>query len=200
MNATLDFSKGLIPAVVQDHNTREVLMLGYMNEEAYLRTQSTGRVTFFSRSRKELWVKGETSGNYLMLVSMHIDCDSDSLLVLAQPEGPVCHTGMRSCFGDGTKSNKDSSFLEELANTIRKRRESPSPNSYTSRLFSEGVDRIVQKVGEEGIEVVIAGKNSNTDLLLEESADLIFHLMVLWEIRGVSPEDVVARLAKRHQS
>ena len=200
MNCTLDFSQGLVPAVVQNCNTREVLMLGYMNEEAYLRTQSTGRVTFFSRSRKELWVKGETSGNYLMLVSMHIDCDADSLLVLAQPEGPVCHTGMRSCFGDGTKSNKDSSFLKELANTIRKRRESPSPNSYTSRLFSEGIDRIVQKVGEEGVEVVIAGKNSNTDQLLEESADLIFHLMVLWEIRGVSPEDVVARLAQRHQS
>jgi phosphoribosyl-ATP pyrophosphohydrolase/phosphoribosyl-AMP cyclohydrolase len=193
--AGFNFSKGLLPAVVQDSETLDILMVGYMNEEAYERTRSSGRVTFYSRSRESLWVKGETSGNFLTLVSMSVDCDQDAVLVKARPHGPVCHTGSRSCFEGEGESNK--SFLRSLTAMIQARHEQPSDDSYTSSLFRDGIDRIVQKVGEEAVEVVIEGKNGDRERLLDESADLVFHLMVLLESRGVSIDHVVERMATR---
>lgn len=198
MSRVPNFSKGLVPAIVQDSETLEVLMVGYMNEEAYEQTQRSGRVTFYSRSRQELWVKGETSGNFLTLVDMSLDCDEDAVLVKARPHGPVCHTGTRTCFGgegEGTES-----FLRSLTATIRERRTKPLDSSYTSSLFKDGIDRMVQKVGEEAVEVVIEGKNGNNERLLDESSDLLFHLMVLWESRDLSLDDVVARLKERYRS
>ena len=192
-----DFSKGdgLIPAVVQNAESGKVLMVGYMNREAYQRTLERKRVTFFSRSRQELWEKGETSGNSLEMVSCSVDCDRDAVLVLAKPQGPTCHTGDESCFGSTRQSGV--AFLEELSKTIAKRREQPLPGSYTSELFASGTDRLVQKVGEEALEVIIEGKNSDTGRLLSESADLVFHLMVLLESRGVSLCDVSLVLQQR---
>jgi len=175
-------------------------MVGYMNEEAYSTTVSTGRVTFFSRSKGRLWTKGESSGNWLTVKSIALDCDSDAVLIQAFPAGPTCHTGQESCFDQAEKADKKpvfGAFLSELTNTIRARRTSGESASYTAELFSSGLDRIVQKVGEEGVEVVIAGKNGDTDKLLDESADLVFHLMVLLEARGLSLRDVEQRLQTR---
>jgi phosphoribosyl-ATP pyrophosphohydrolase/phosphoribosyl-AMP cyclohydrolase len=195
MSRVPNFSKGLVPAIVQDSETLEVLMVGYMNQEAYEQTLRSGRVTFYSRSREALWVKGETSGNFLTLANISLDCDEDAVLVKARPHGPVCHTGSRSCFGDGAPGTE--SFLRSLTTTIRERRKQPSESSYTSSLFKDGIDRIVQKVGEEAVEVVIEGKNGNNERLLDESSDLLFHLMVLWESRELSLDDVAARLKGR---
>lgn len=199
---TPDFSKnnGLLPAVVQHCDTSRVLMVGYMNEEAYTTTVSTGQVTFFSRSKGRLWTKGESSGNWLTVKSMALDCDSDAVLIQALPAGPTCHTGQESCFDQAKKGDKKpvfGSFLSELTNTIRERRTSGGSGSYTAELFNSGLDRIVQKVGEEGVEVVIAGKNGDTDKFIDESADLVFHLMVLLEARGVTLRDVEQRLQAR---
>jgi len=181
-----DFSKekGLVPAIVQHAETLTVLMLGYMNEEAFAATQETGRVTFFSRSRQELWQKGLTSGNELELVELLVDCDSDTILIKARPKGPTCHTGSESCFQRGAVSSLD--VLDRISKTLESRLEQPSPQSYTSTLFSQGIDRIAQKVGEEATEVVIEAKNSNDEQLLNEAADLLFHLMALLTYRGVS--------------
>jgi phosphoribosyl-ATP pyrophosphohydrolase/phosphoribosyl-AMP cyclohydrolase len=199
---TPDFSKdnGLLPAVVQHCDTGRVLMVGYMNEEAYMTTISTGRVTFFSRSKGRLWTKGESSGNWLTVKSMALDCDSDAVLIQALPAGPTCHTGQESCFDHAENGEKRpilGAFLSKLTHTIRERRTSGGSGSYTAELFNSGLDRIVQKVGEEGVEVVIAGKNDDTDKLIDESADLVFHLMVLLEARGVTLRDVEQRLQAR---
>lgn len=192
-----DFEKagGLVPAVVQNASSGAVLMVGYMNKEAYAQTLTSRRVTFFSRSRQKLWEKGETSGNYLDLVHMDVDCDGDSILVQATPQGPTCHTGDESCFGD--ESPCGLRFLEELSRTIAERRTGPQQGSYTSELFAAGTDRLVQKVGEEALEVVIEGKNTDDVRLLSESADLVFHLMVLLESRGLSLRDVSLVLKER---
>lgn len=192
-----DFSKcdGLLPAVVQDARNGTVLMLGYMNEESYSATLAKGLVTFFSRSRNELWTKGETSGNFLKLTEISVDCDRDTILVKAIQSGPTCHEGTLSCFADAAPNVW--SVLSDLEDTIKERKVSPSDDSYTSSLFKAGIDKIAQKVGEEGIEVVIEGKNDNKERLLNESADLLFHLMVLWEAKGVSLADVCGVLAER---
>lgn len=192
-----NFSKceGLLPAVVQDARTGAVLMLGYMNEQSYHVTQEKGLVTFFSRSRNELWTKGETSGNYLKLVELCVDCDQDAILVSAIPMGPTCHEGTESCFSELAPTPL--SVLARLQETIKERRSSQGDTSYTASLFEAGIDKIAQKVGEEAIEVVIEGKNNNADRLLNESADLLFHLMVLLEAKGVALEEVCRVLEQR---
>ena len=200
MRGEPDFSEanGLIPAVVQDSVTGDVLMLGYMNSEAYELTRKDKRVTFFSRSRGALWLKGEASGNFLNVVSIAVDCDGDTILIKALPEGPVCHTGKRTCFGDS--SNSSLSFLATLSQTIRERKTDPRPESYTRQLLASGVDRLAQKVGEEAVEVVIEAKNGNDRKLLDESADLLFHLMVLLESRNLSLADVADTLMRRAET
>ncbi len=192
-----DFSKcgGLLPAVVQDFTTGAVLMLGYMDERAFKLTKEKGLVTFFSRSRQELWTKGESSGNFIKLVGLSVDCDRDAILVQVEPSGPTCHEGTDSCFADSYAPTL--SILSKLEKVIRERKESDSKASYTASLFEAGIDKIAQKVGEEGIEVVIEAKNNNLDRLLNESADLLFHLMVLWEAKGVSLAEVSEVLKER---
>lgn len=194
-----DFLKsgGLLPAIIQDDSTLEVLMLGYMNQEAYEVTTSSGHVTFFSRSKGRLWTKGETSGNFLQVKEMRCDCDSDAILIRAIPAGPTCHEGTQSCFGESERS--DISFLGTLGRTIRERKAGgDAERSYTAQLFTKGIDAIAQKVGEEAIEVVIEAKNSNDERLLSESADLLYHLMVLLEARGASLAEVARVLKGRH--
>ena len=175
-----DFTKGLIPAIIQDYFTRNILMLGYMNEEAWEQTLNSGKVTFFSRSRQSLWTKGETSGNYLSARSISVDCDDDTILILAIPSGPVCHTGAATCC---SITNDDASlqFLEEIIND---RQQNPDDNSYTSSLFARGINKIAQKVGEEAVELVIESKDDNESLFLNEAADLMFHYLVLMKAKG----------------
>lgn len=194
-----DFSKGdgLVPAVVQNVADGVVLMLGYMNREAYERTRESGRVHFFSRSRKSLWMKGETSGNVLDVVSMRIDCDSDTLLVLARPQGPTCHTGTSSCFGD--LSGWSPAFLMELEKLIALRKQGTGEKSYVSSLFQLGTKKIAQKVSEEAGEVVIEAVAGDKDLFSEEAADLLFHFLVLLADQGFSLQDIAAILEQRHQ-
>ncbi|MFM1879596.1 MAG: hypothetical protein RLZZ241_2462 [Bacteroidota bacterium] len=200
----IDFSKenGLIPAVVQDVNSRMVLMLGYMNEEAIATTQSLGKVTFYSRSKKRLWTKGESSGNFLEFVSMDLDCDRDSLLIMARPSGPVCHLGTQTCWGN--QEDQGIHFLAQLQGIIRNRHlESKSKDtaseSYVVSLFQKGIPKIAQKVGEEAVETVIEAMSNKDHLLLNESADLVFHLMVLLEARGFGLSDIAQVLQERHQ-
>ena len=193
-----DFAKmhdGLIPAVVQDAETGVVLMLGFMNAEALAQTQSTGLVTFFSRSRQALWTKGESSGNVLQISEMKIDCDQDTLLIKARPAGPVCHTGDDTCWGE---INRSPEFLKELESAIRDRRSATPESSYTARLFREGIPKIAQKVGEEAVETVIEALGDNRDRLLNESADLLYHLLVLLAAKEVRLEEVEAVLRSRH--
>jgi len=193
-----DFAKmhdGLIPAVVQDAETGVVLMLGFMNAEALAQTQSTGLVTFFSRSRQALWTKGESSGNVLQISEMKIDCDQDTLLIKARPSGPVCHTGDDTCWGE---INRSPEFLKELESAIRDRRSATPESSYTARLFREGIPKIAQKVGEEAVETVIEALGDNRDRLLNESADLLYHLLVLLAAKEVRLEEVEAVLRSRH--
>ena len=196
----LDFEKGkgLIPAIIQDHQTKNVLMLGYMNEEAYEQTKATGKVTFFSRSKDRLWVKGESSGNHLLVEEIRNDCDHDTLLIRATPVGPVCHTGSDTCFN--TENEDAIGFLETLTEIIQNRKENPSDASYTASLFKKGINKVAQKVGEEAVEVVIEAKDDNDELFLNESADLLYHLMVLLTHKGFSLQDVVKILKSRHQS
>lgn len=197
---SLDFAKndGLIPAIIQDANTNKVLMLGYMNPESLEETKNTGKVTFYSRSKNRLWVKGETSGNYLHLQEIIEDCDRDTLLIKAIPAGPTCHTGADTCFNEENKN--PISFLTRLTQIIEDRKNQPSSDSYTSSLFQKGKNKLAQKVGEEGVEVVIEAMAENKELLLSESADLIFHLMVLLSSQNLSLEEVVTVLEKRHQT
>ena len=194
----LNFDKmnGLIPAIIQDASTRQVLMLGYMNKEALTRTLEEGRVTFWSRTKKRLWQKGEVSGNVLEVVSTKPDCDGDALLVHAHPTGPVCHTGVHTCF-DEEELDETSSVFGRLENIIRDRRQHHPEGSYTAQLFQQGTGRIAQKVGEEAIETIVAALQQNREALKEESADLLYHLMVLLEEQGVGMADVAKVLKKR---
>ena len=196
----LDFEKqgGLIPAIIQDANSQKVLMLGYMNEEALKKTREEGRVTFFSRSKNRLWTKGESSGNYLEVVSIKEDCDRDTLLIKANPAGPVCHTGSDSCFDEEKNYVGSIEFLHKLSATIKDRHENPSESSYTSKLFARGINKVAQKVGEEAVELVIEAKDDNKDLFLNEAADLLYHTLVLLEAKGSSIYEVVRVLEERH--
>jgi phosphoribosyl-ATP pyrophosphohydrolase/phosphoribosyl-AMP cyclohydrolase len=195
----IDFTKnndGLIPAIIQDFETKKVLMLGYMNLEAYEKTLLTNKVTFFSRSKNRLWTKGEESGHFLNLIEMKIDCDNDTLLIQAQPEGPICHTGSDTCWQESNTENYG--FLSKLENTIRNRRENSSANkSYVASLFELGINKIAQKVGEEAVEVIIEAKDNNDVLFLNESADLLFHYLILLQAKGFQLEDVVSVLKDR---
>lgn len=195
----LDFEKqsGLIPAIVQDAETQKVLMLGYMNREAYQKTIAEGRVTFWSRSRNELWTKGETSGHFLTLKEILIDCDGDTLLVKAIPHGPVCHTGNDTCFAEQNQSALP--FLEKLEAVIEERRSQPTTKSYVAGLFKKGLMRITQKVGEEATETVIEALAGTRERFISESADLLFHLIVLLRARSVSINEVANELKMRHK-
>ena len=194
----LDFSKGdgLIPAIVQDDQTGKVLMLGYMNQAAVQKTLEIQKVTFYSRSKQRLWTKGESSNNYLELVDISMDCDQDALLVKAHPLGPTCHTGADTCFEE---DNQNDNFLWYLERVIQERKQNPSVDSYTARLFKKGINKIAQKVGEEAVEIVIEAKDDNRDLFLNEAADLMFHYLVLLAAKGESLDEVVKVLKGRHQ-
>lgn len=193
----LDFSKtnGLIPAIIQDDSTNKVLMLGYMNQEALQQTLKEGKVTFFSRSKQRLWTKGETSGNFLYLRDLKVDCDKDTLLIKATPVGPVCHTGADTCFEE---KNIQMDFLQHLQGVIQDRKENPKEGSYTTTLFEKGMNKIAQKVGEEAVELVIEAKDDNTELFLNEAADLMYHYLVLLAAKGHSLSDVIQVLQRRH--
>ena len=189
---------GLIPAIIQDNNSKTVLMLGYMNEEAYNKTVETKKVIFFSRSKNRLWTKGEESGNFLNLVTIKLDCDNDTFLVQVNPEGNTCHTGSYNCWQES--KNQNFNFLSKLENTISERKETEnSTTSYVASLFQKGINKIAQKVGEEAIEVVIEAKDSNDDLFLSESADLLFHYLILLQAKGFKLQDVVNILELREK-
>lgn len=196
----IDFEKsgGLVPAIIQDSATRQVLMLGYMNREAYEKTLATRRVTFWSRSRNCLWTKGETSGHFLELVDIKADCDNDTLLARAVPHGPVCHTGTDTCWGESNDANP-LLFLTELQDFINKRREEMPEGSYTTSLFKDGLNRMAQKVGEEALEAVIEAVHGTDDRLLYEASDMFYHLIVLLASKGLRIEQVAAELAERHR-
>jgi phosphoribosyl-ATP pyrophosphohydrolase/phosphoribosyl-AMP cyclohydrolase len=195
----INFNKnidGLLPAIIQDIATKTVLMLGYMNKEAYDKTIESKKVTFFSRTKNRLWTKGEESGNFLNLISIQLDCDNDTFLVKVKPVGPTCHTGSDTCWQD--TNNQDYGFISELENTIQLRKENASfETSYVASLFEKGINKIAQKVGEEAIEVVIEAKDTNDDLFLSESADLLFHYLILLQAKGFKIEDVVTILKNR---
>ncbi len=195
----LDFDKmnGLIPAIIQDYKTNKVLMLGFMNKEAYRKTESEKLVTFFSRTKNRLWTKGEVSGNFLDVVEIIEDCDSDSLLIKVTPRGPVCHTGADTCFNESNIDIPD--FIGYLQNLIEHRKKTLPDGSYTTKLFKSGINKIAQKVGEEAVELVIEAKDNNDDLFLNEAADLVFHLMVLLAQRNYRIDDVVKVLRSRHK-
>ena len=180
----IDFNKGdgLVPAIIQDAQTMQVLMLGYMNREAFDKTRESGNVTFFSRSKNRLWMKGESSGNTLTLVDLKLDCDKDTLLIYAIPKGPTCHTGSTSCFKDETAKG----FVYQLEKTINDRIDSNDPNSYTNELYQQGINKVAQKVGEEAVELVIEAKDSNDDLFKNEAADLIYHFLILLKKKNMS--------------
>jgi len=204
----IDFNKnqdGLVPAIIQDSKTRKVLMLGYMNEEAFLKTNETKKVTFFSRTKDRLWTKGEESGNFLNLVNIKLDCDNDTLLVEVNPEGPVCHKGTDTCWAE--ENTVEYGFLSKLEGIIASRQKlsqtepdlrKENDNSYVVSLFDEGINKIAQKVGEEAVETVIEAKDDNDDLFLNESADLLFHYMILLKAKGFGLKDIVKVLEKRH--
>lgn len=199
MNMKIDFDKlgGLVPAIIQDAKTKNVLMLGFMNKEAYHKTIETGKVTFWSRTRNCLWTKGETSGNYLNLVSIQNDCDNDTLLVKVNPIGPTCHTGTDTCWGE-TNDTHPLLFLSELQDFIEKRHEEMPEGSYTTKLFKDGVNKMAQKVGEEALETVIEATNGTNDKLIYEASDMMYHLIVLLTSKGLRIEDIAQELHKRH--
>jgi phosphoribosyl-AMP cyclohydrolase / phosphoribosyl-ATP pyrophosphohydrolase len=194
----IDFEKsgGLVPVIVQDASTLKVLMLAYMNEESYHKTKLTGKATFFSRSRNELWEKGETSGNWLEVIDISVDCDGDTLLLLAEPKGPVCHTGEDTCFG--ITNTRDTAFLGKLDEIIEGRKRDMPEKSYTTSLFMAGINKVAQKVGEEAVELIIEAKDENDELFLNEAADLLYHLIVLLRHKDYSIRDVISVLEKRH--
>jgi len=193
----IDFQKneGLVPVVIQHASTLQVLMLGYMNEEALEKTRAEGRVTFFSRSKQRLWTKGETSGNYLTVKDIQVDCDNDTLLIKVYPQGPTCHTGSTSCFQEETAKG----FLYELEKVIEQRITENPEGSYTSRLFSRGVNKVAQKVGEEAVELVIEAKDDNIDLFRNEAADLLYHYLILLKTKDLKLQDIEAVLKERHK-
>lgn len=194
----LDFGKmnGLVPAIIQDNYTQKVLMLGFMNKEAYNKTVETGKVTFFSRTKNRLWTKGEESGNFLHVVSIAADCDNDTLLIKVNPAGPVCHTGTDTCWGE--KNEQDIMFLKELQDFIDKRHEEMPEKSYTTSLFKSGVNKMAQKVGEEAVEIIIEACNGTDERLIYEGADLLYHLIVLLTSKGYRIEDLARELKERH--
>lgn len=196
----LDFEKmnGLIPAIIQDNYTQKVLMLGFMNKEAYEKTMETGKVTFFSRTKNRLWTKGEESGNFLHVVSVKADCDNDTLLIMAHPEGPVCHKGTDTCWGD--KNEQDIMFLKELQDFIDRRRQEMPEKSYTTSLFNSGVNKMAQKVGEEAVETILEACNGTDERLIYEGADLLYHLIVLLTYKGYRIEDLARELKERHSA
>ncbi|MBP3717281.1 MAG: bifunctional phosphoribosyl-AMP cyclohydrolase/phosphoribosyl-ATP diphosphatase HisIE [Paludibacteraceae bacterium] len=195
-----DFDKmgGLVPAIIQDADTRKVLMLGFMNEEAFNKTVETKKVTFYSRTRQKLWTKGETSGNFLNMVSMAIDCDNDTLLVQVHPVGPVCHTGTDTCWGD--TNTADLNFLSSLQDLIEARKAEMPEGSYTTKLFADGVNRMAQMVGEEALSTLISATHGTDEQVISESADLLYHLMVLLSSKNLRIDDVVAELHKRRHN
>lgn len=196
----LDFEKmnGLIPAIIQDNYTQKALMLGFMNKEAYEKTMETGKVTFFSRTKNRLWTKGEESGNFLHVVSVKADCDNDTLLIMVHPEGPVCHKGTDTCWGD--KNEQDIMFLKELQDFIDRRRQEMPEKSYTTSLFNSGVNKMAQKVGEEAVETILEACNGTDERLIYEGADLLYHLIVLLTYKGYRIEDLARELKERHSA
>ncbi|WP_407486077.1 bifunctional phosphoribosyl-AMP cyclohydrolase/phosphoribosyl-ATP diphosphatase HisIE [Elizabethkingia anophelis] len=193
----IDFNKnkdGLVPVIIQNYLTEQVLMLGYMNPEAYNKTKEEGKVTFFSRSKNRLWTKGETSGNFLEVKEILLDCDQDTLLIKVKPNGPTCHTGSASCFGDQSRKG----FLYELQHVISDRIDNNIESSYTNQLYKRGINKVAQKVGEEAVEVVIEAKDNNDDLFKNESADLLYHYLILLKAKGFTLEDIEAVLRERH--
>ena len=196
----LDFKKMkvLIPDIIQDDYTQKVLMLGFMNEEAYKKTVETGKVTFFSRTKNRLWTKGEESGNFLQVISIKADCDNDTLLIKVSPAGPVCHTGTDTCWGEENK--QDIMFLKELQDFIDKRHEEMPEGSYTTSLFQSGVNKMAQKVGEEAVETVIEACNGTNERLIYEGSDLLYHLIVLLTSKGYRIEDLARELKERHSA
>jgi phosphoribosyl-ATP pyrophosphohydrolase/phosphoribosyl-AMP cyclohydrolase len=195
----IDFQKssdGLVPAIIQDAVTGKVLMLGYMNREALEKTMAESKVTFFSRSRNRLWTKGEESGNFLIVKDLKVDCDQDTILIKADPVGPVCHTGADTCWDEQNISND---FLATLESIIADRKNNPTDKSYTASLFARGINKIAQKVGEEAVEVVIEAKDNNDELFLSESADLLFHYLILLQAKGFQLSDVISVLKQRHK-
>ena len=197
MNINFDKDNGLVPAIIQDALTKNVLMLGYMNEEAVSKTRELGRVTFYSRSKGRLWTKGEESGHFLEFVDMKLDCDQDALLVQANPKGPTCHKGTDTCWSEANEPNF--SFLNKLEGIIADRHDNPNDKSYTSSLFQKGINKVAQKVGEEAVEVVIEAKDDNEELFLNESADLLYHYLILLKAKGYQLSDVTNILEQRHQ-
>lgn len=195
--STLDWDKtaGLLPVIIQDYKTLEVLMLGYMNAEALEKTQAEGKVTFFSRSKNRLWTKGETSNNFLFVKELFVDCDNDTILIKANAVGPTCHTGSRSCF----KTDFNQNFIFELENIINDRYENPVEGSYINKMRSKGLNKIAQKVGEEGVETVIAALAESEEELIGEASDLVFHLLFLLKEKGLSIQDIAKNLEKRHK-
>ncbi len=194
----IDFTSGngLIPAVIQDNTTMQVLMLGYMNEEAYLKTVAEKRVTFYSRSRKRLWTKGETSGNFLSVIDMATDCDNDTILVRVEPSGPVCHLGTYSCFGE----EEPRGFLYKLEKIINIRIEEDTAGSYTNQLYKKGINKIAQKVGEEAVELIIEAKDNDINLFRNEAADLLYHLLILLKAKSLQIKDIEEILLHRHNT
>lgn len=191
----IDFSKGLVPAVIQDNETLQVLMVGYMNEEALEMTLKEGKVTFYSRSKERLWTKGETSGNFLYVKTILPDCDNDSLLIRVDPAGPVCHEGTTSCFREETAKG----FLYRLQDIITRRIDENTTGSYTNKLFRQGINKVAQKVGEEAVELVIESKDDDMDLFKNEAADLLYHLLILLKIKNTGIEEIEDVLKKRHK-
>jgi phosphoribosyl-ATP pyrophosphohydrolase/phosphoribosyl-AMP cyclohydrolase len=193
-----DFSKyhdGLLPAIIQDYKTSKVLMLGFMNNDAFIKTEESGKVTFYSRSKQRLWTKGEESGNFLTVKQVLLDCDNDTLLIKAEPAGPTCHTGADTCWSEKNHSDDFLSYLEEI---IELRRKSTDGKSYVKSLFDKGINKIAQKVGEEATEIIIEAKDNNEELFLGEAADLLFHFIVLLRAKNVSLQDVIYILKQRH--
>ena len=191
----IDFKKGdgLVPVIIQNELTLQVLMLGYMNEDAYNKTKDEGRVTFFSRTKNRLWTKGEESGNFLTVKEIFIDCDNDTILIMARPQGPTCHTGATSCFNKETATG----FIYELENTISDRIDSDNPESYTNKLYQIGINKVAQKVGEEAIELVIEAKDNDANLFKNEAADLIYHYIILLKAKGFKLQDIEGVLKNR---
>lgn len=194
----IDFNKGngLVPAVIQDDSTQKVLMLGYLSKEAYEKTKEEGKVTFFSRSKNRLWTKGETSGNFLIVKNMLLDCDKDTLLIKVDPVGPACHTGADTCFNE---VNADKLFfINRLKQVIKNRKDGNANNSYTKSLFDKGINKVAQKVGEEAVELVIEAKDNNDELFISEAADLLYHYLVLLEAKNIDLNEILNELVKRH--
>ena len=193
MNIDFEKGNGLVPVIVQDNHTLQVLMLGYMNGEALAKTKQENKVCFFSRTKNRLWTKGETSGNFLNVVSIKTDCDNDTILIKANSEGPTCHTGSKSCFGEETNKG----FVYELEDTIHRRIDTNDENSYTNQLYQKGINKVAQKVGEEAVELIIEAKDNNQELFVNEAADLLYHYLILLRSKGVKFEDIEAVLESR---